>query len=98
MIFTLQVAGVTIQDHHSAAESFMQHYANELKARGGCPADWVWVVPPMSSNLTPVYHQEMLTYFMKPSYEYQDKAWSNYDFSGGTEWRKDTLSLKALSM
>ena len=44
---------------------------NEHKLRGGCPADWVWVVPPMSGSLTEVFHQEMLVYKMKPSYEYQ---------------------------
>lgn len=33
--------------------------------------DWVWVVPPLSSSLTPVFHQEMLNYELKPSYEYQ---------------------------
>ena len=97
-VLSLQEAGVTIQDHHSATASFMQHFSNEMKARGGCPADWVWIVPPMSGNLTPVFHQEMLMYTMKPSYEYQDKPWTNYDFSAATEWRKDALSLKALSM
>ena len=34
-------------------------------------SDWVWVVPPAASSLTPVYHQEMLYYNLKPSYEYQ---------------------------
>ena len=26
------------------------------RARGGCPADWVWVVPPISGSATPVFH------------------------------------------
>ena len=67
----VQTAGVTITDHHSASESFIKHMDNEHKLRGGCPADWVWVVPPMSGSLTEVFHQEMLLYKMKPSYEYQ---------------------------
>lgn len=49
----------------------MKHYENENKLRGGCPGDWVWVVPPLSSHLTPVFHLEMLNYYLKPSYEYQ---------------------------
>lgn len=49
----------------------MRHYENELNIRGGCPADWVWIVPPMSGHLTPVFHLEMLNYSLKPSYEYQ---------------------------
>lgn len=39
--------------------------------RSGCPADWIWIVPPMSGSVTPVFHQEMALYYLKPSYEYQ---------------------------
>ena len=41
-------------------------------------ADWVWVVPPLSSHLTPVFHLEMLNYNLKPSYEYQEPAWRTH--------------------
>lgn len=53
----------------------MKHYENENQLRGGCPGDWVWVVPPLSSHLTPVFHLEMLNYVLKPSYEYQVKKY-----------------------
>lgn len=58
-------------DHHSAAESFMKYMQNEYRVRGGCPADWVWIVPPMSGSITPVFHQEMLNYVLTPFYYYQ---------------------------
>ena len=58
-------------DHHAASEAFIKHCETEQRLRGGCPADWVWVVPPMSASITPVFHQEMLRYHLKPSYEYQ---------------------------
>lgn len=58
-------------DHHSAAESFMKYMQSEYRARGGCPADWVWIVPPMSGSITPVFHQEMLNYVLTPFYYYQ---------------------------
>ena len=61
---------MAITDHHAAAESFMKFMTNEYRLRGGCPADWVWVNPPLSSSMTPVFHQEMLNYKLKPSYEY----------------------------
>jgi len=32
----------------------------QIKVRGGCPADWVWIVPPMSGSATPVFHQVRL--------------------------------------
>jgi hypothetical protein len=49
----------------------MKHYENELRLRNGCPADWVWIVPPLSGSVTPVFHQEMALYQLKPSYDYQ---------------------------
>jgi hypothetical protein len=67
----LKKANVTIVDQHTASDSFIKHSENEKKLRGGCPADWVWIVPPMSSHLTSVFHQEMLNYNLKPSFEYE---------------------------
>ena len=61
---------VTITDHHSAAESFMKHLEMEQKYRGGCPGDWVWLVPPISGSATPVFHQEFALYQLKPCYMY----------------------------
>lgn len=62
---------VTIVDHHTASESFMKHYENEMRLRNGCPADWLWIVPPISGSATPVFHQEMALYHLKPSYDTQ---------------------------
>jgi len=62
---------VTIVNHHTASEQFIKHYESEYSNRGGCPADWVWIVPPVSGHLTPVFHLEMLNYHLKPSFEYQ---------------------------
>ncbi|RNA17686.1 Nitric oxide brain [Brachionus plicatilis] len=53
ILYSFQKNTITITDHHSAAESFMKHHQNETVLRGGCPGDWVWVVPPLSSHLTP---------------------------------------------
>jgi len=54
----------------------MKHYENELRLRNGCPADWVWIVPPLSGSVTPVFHQEMALYQLKPSYDYQVSLWA----------------------
>ncbi|XP_047145404.1 nitric oxide synthase 1 isoform X3 [Hydra vulgaris] len=78
VLHSYQAAGVTMVDHHSTAESFMKHLHKENKLRGGCPSDWVWIVPPLSGSICPVFHQEMLNYKLKPAYEYQAVAWVNY--------------------
>jgi nitric-oxide synthase len=79
--------GVTIVDQHNASDQFMQHIQNEYQQRGGCPADWVWITPPMSGSLTKVFHQEMVNYKLKPSYEYQDKAWRTYKYESNVKLR-----------
>jgi nitric oxide synthase oxygenase domain/subunit len=72
-------AKVSIVDHYTQAEQFMEHMAAECRDRGGCPADWVWIVPPQSGSLVPTFHQEMLRYTLSPSYEYQEKPWLSYN-------------------
>uniref|UniRef100_A0A672UX47 nitric-oxide synthase (NADPH) n=1 Tax=Strigops habroptila TaxID=2489341 RepID=A0A672UX47_STRHB len=90
---------VTIVDHHSATESFIKHMENEYRCRGGCPADWVWIVPPMSGSITPVFHQEMLNYRLTPSFEYQPDPWNTHVWKGvnGTPTKKRAIGFKKLA-
>jgi hypothetical protein len=67
----------------------MKHMQNEYRLRGGCPADWIWLVPPISGSITPVFHQEMLNYVLSPFYYYQVREGlpcSAPDF-GAQAWR-----------
>lgn len=50
-------AGVTMADHHTESQRFLTHVAREENAGRTCPADWSWIVPPVSGGLTPVYHR-----------------------------------------
>ncbi|XP_030383405.1 nitric oxide synthase [Scaptodrosophila lebanonensis] len=83
VLHSYQSRNVTIVDHHTASESFMKHFENESKLRNGCPADWIWIVPPLSGSITPVFHQEMALYYLKPSFEYQDPAWRTHIWKKG---------------
>lgn len=42
------------------------------------------IVPPMSGSATPVFHQEMAFYLLKPSYEYQEPAWKSHVWKKGS--------------
>ncbi|KAJ9597797.1 hypothetical protein L9F63_011405 [Diploptera punctata] len=88
VLHSFQSRNITIVDHHTASESFMKHYDNELRLRNGCPADWVWIVPPLSGSITPVFHQEMAMYQLKPSYDYQELAWRCHQWKKGRELGK----------
>lgn len=50
-------AGVTMADHHTESERFLRHVAREEEMGRSCPADWSWIVPPVSGGLTPVFHR-----------------------------------------
>ncbi|XP_043922256.1 nitric oxide synthase, brain-like [Protopterus annectens] len=93
VLHSFQTVKVTIMDHHTATESFMKHMENEYRIRGGCPADWVWIVPPMSGSLTPVFHQEMVNYILSPAFFYQVDAWR--DMEGFLKKKK--IHLKQLA-
>ncbi|XP_041078618.1 nitric oxide synthase, brain-like [Polyodon spathula] len=99
VLYSFQSSKVTIVDHHSATESFMKHMENEFRVRGGCPGDWVWIVPPMSGSITPVFHQEMLNYRLTPSFEYQPDPWNTHVWKGvnGTPTKKRTIGFKKLA-
>ncbi len=57
VLHSFERAGVTIADHHTESRRFLAHLAREEKAGRGCPADWSWIVPPISGALTPVFHR-----------------------------------------
>ncbi|XP_047674995.1 nitric oxide synthase, brain isoform X1 [Tachysurus fulvidraco] len=99
VLYSFQMSKVTIVDHHSATESFMKHMENEYRVRGGCPGDWVWIVPPMSGSITPVFHQEMLNYRLTPSFEYQTDPWNTHVWKGvnGTPTKKRAIGFKKLA-
>nr|CAD7457127.1 unnamed protein product [Timema tahoe] len=86
--------GVTVVDHHTASSNFMKHMENEQRLRGGCPADWVWIVPPMSGSITPVFHQEMAMYHLKPSFDYQESAWKSHPWKEHAQSGKISVRCK----
>ena len=61
-------AGVTITDHHTESQRFLTHLEKEEAAGRTCPADWSWIVPPVSGGLTPVYHRYYSTEELLPNF------------------------------
>jgi len=56
VLWSFARAGVKISDHHTESRRFLQHIENERRAGREVPADWSWIVPPMSSSTTAVFH------------------------------------------
>jgi nitric-oxide synthase, bacterial len=69
VLYSYNRAKVSITDQYSASESFMHHYKKEIKERGYCPADWIWLVPPIAGGMSELFHQEMVNFFVAPAYK-----------------------------
>ncbi|CAE6476328.1 unnamed protein product [Rhizoctonia solani] len=79
VLHSYDLAKVTMVDHHSASDSFVRYYEKEIKLRGHCPGDWVWIVPPTGGSTTKVYHQEMYNYLIKPAVLLPtEEGWTTY--------------------
>jgi len=55
-------AGVTMSNHHTESERFLEHVVREERSGRTCPADWSWIVPPISGGATAVFHR----YYAEP--------------------------------
>ncbi|MEU5983494.1 nitric oxide synthase oxygenase [Streptomyces sp. NPDC047434] len=57
VLHSFQEAGVTMSDHHTESDRFLRHIAQESRLGRPTPADWSWIVPPVSGSATPVFHR-----------------------------------------
>jgi nitric-oxide synthase len=72
VLFSFERAKVTIVDHHTAAEQFVNFEQIEQRNGREFTADWSWITPPLSSNVTPVFHRLYDNTVRSPNFYYQD--------------------------
>ena len=77
VLHSFDQAGVTMINHHSASEQFMEFYHREQACGRHIASDWRWVVPPQSSGATDVFHLKMFNYHPVPNF-YQSRATDGY--------------------
>ncbi|HEX9064528.1 MAG TPA: nitric oxide synthase oxygenase [Streptosporangiaceae bacterium] len=85
VIFSYAKAGVYLVDHHTAAAQFTAHVKREASAGRSVPADWSWLVPPMSPSTTPVFHMALgpPDLSVRPNFVRQDElAWQDNAIAG----------------
>ncbi len=65
--------GARIMDHHSLSASFDKFCTREAAQGRKVYGDWAWITPPMSSNLSWIWHSKTFRkVVLKPNYFYQD--------------------------
>ncbi len=57
VLWSFERAGVRISDHHTESLRFLAHLDREQRAGRATPADWTWIVPPLSGGATAVFHR-----------------------------------------
>jgi nitric-oxide synthase, bacterial len=57
VLWSFARAGVRISDHHTEALRFLAHLDREQRAGRTTPAEWSWIVPPLSGSATAVFHR-----------------------------------------
>ncbi|HKS99539.1 MAG TPA: nitric oxide synthase oxygenase [Rugosimonospora sp.] len=68
VLWSFARAGVRISDHHTESARFLAHVERERRAGRPTPADWTWIVPPMSASQTAVFHRYYHEADLRPSF------------------------------
>ncbi|KGX87494.1 nitric oxide synthase oxygenase [Pontibacillus litoralis] len=76
VIHSYKKVGVSIVDHHTAADQFQLFEQQEHQCGRQLTGDWVWLNPPVSPATTHIFHQEYDNTIHSPNYFYQDKPYS----------------------
>jgi nitric-oxide synthase, bacterial len=74
VLHSYEKAGMKITDHHTESARFLTHLRNEEKAGRRVPADWTWIVPPMSGGITPVFHRYYEELDLRPNFYLDPEA------------------------
>lgn len=63
--------GVSIVDHHTAAQQFKLFEEQEAKQQRKVTGNWVWLVPPLAAATTHIFHKTYDNTKKSPNYVYQ---------------------------
>jgi len=67
--------GVTLVDHHTASEQFLEFCKQEESKGREVQADWAWIVPPAAGSSLGVFHREWDNQVLSPNFHYQTMPW-----------------------
>ncbi|HWI49069.1 MAG TPA: nitric oxide synthase oxygenase [Rummeliibacillus sp.] len=71
VLYSFKEDGVSIVDHHTAAQQFKRFEANEETANRDVTGNWTWLIPPLSPATTHIFHKPYDNTKKSPIYSYQ---------------------------
>ncbi|MDQ0350259.1 nitric-oxide synthase [Alkalibacillus filiformis] len=73
VLHSFKEAGVSIVDHHTAAQQFKKFEEKEATENRDVTGKWTWLIPPVSPATTHIFHKPYSNEIVKPNYFYQGK-------------------------
>ncbi|HDR7663480.1 MULTISPECIES: nitric oxide synthase oxygenase [Bacillus cereus group] len=68
VLHSFKKQGVSIVDHHTAAQQFQQFEKQEAACGRVVTGNWVWLIPPLSPATTHIYHKPYPNEVLKPNF------------------------------
>ncbi|WP_438351455.1 nitric oxide synthase oxygenase [Paenibacillus sp. FA6] len=79
VLYSFKQAGVSIVDHHTAADQFVRFQRQEKERNREVSGRWSWLIPPMSPSATPIWHDDSLEELdLSPRFLYQKPAYAGW--------------------
>lgn len=75
VLYSFKEDGVSIVDHHTAAQQFKKFESNELDAGRDVTGNWTWLIPPLSPGTTHIFHKPYNNEKKTPNYFYQQSPY-----------------------
>lgn len=76
VLHSFNVEGWTMVDHHAASQEFIRFEERETSEGRKVSGDWSWLVPPLSSSLSPIFHRQYNLQVELPNFLYQVAPWT----------------------
>ncbi len=86
VLHSFGVAGVKVSNHHTESRRFLTHIAREEREGRTVPADWSWIVPPVSGGITPTFHRYYHEADQRPNFYPGTRSGSKSSPSPDTRW------------
>ena len=71
VLHSFKSAGVSIVDHHTAAQQFKKFEEIEMGMNRTVTGNWAWLIPPLAPATTHIYHKPYKNEVKKPNYFHQ---------------------------
>lgn len=89
VLHSFRKSGVSIVDHHTAANQLLKFEEREAAAGREVTGNWTWLIPPLSPATTHIFHKSYSNQVKKPNFFHQPAPY--------TKNQDDNLSEKASS-